>query len=77
MLQVGGAVEGQAQAGINDRLQRWNALQNLPRQNLADYIAAISGNYGGQSTSTQNTSGSPIGGAVGGGLLGMTIANSI
>ncbi len=78
MGQVGGAVEGKAGEVLSDSMNRFNHYQNLPEQNLAKYIAAIQGNYGGTSTSQQEGGGgSPIAGALGGGLGGAMAANAL
>lgn len=50
--QVGQAVEGKAAEIIRDDMNRFNFYQNAPEDNLARYIAAIGGNYGGQTTSS-------------------------
>lgn len=50
--QVGQAVEGKAGEVIQDDMNRFNFYQNAPETSLANYIAAIQGNYGGQTSST-------------------------
>lgn len=50
--QVGQAVEGKAGEIIQDDMNRFNFYQQSPEQNLAQYIAAIQGNYGGTTSST-------------------------
>jgi hypothetical protein len=52
LMAVGGAVEDRAQQAIDDQVNRFNYYQNLPEQNLARYIAAIQGNYGGTTSTT-------------------------
>ena len=65
---VGGAVEGLGGQALQDRMNRFNFYQNRPQQNLANYIAALQGNYGG--TTTQQGGSNPLAGGIGGGLLG-------
>lgn len=50
LLGVGAAVEGKGQEALADQIARFNHYQNLPQQNLANYIAALQGNYGGTTT---------------------------
>ncbi len=49
---VGGQVEGMAGDIVGDRTDRYNFQQNAPDANLAKYVSAIQGNYGGESTGT-------------------------
>lgn len=41
------------QQAINEAVQRWNFGQELPYQQLNNFIGAVTGNYGGTSTLTQ------------------------
>jgi hypothetical protein len=50
--QIGSMVEGKAGEIIEDDMNRFNFYQNAPESNLANYIAAIQGNYGGSTRST-------------------------
>lgn len=76
---VGNTYDTQAQNELSDQVNRWNYTQNLPDQNLARYISAIQGNYGGASTSTQNQDiqRNPMAGAIGGGLLGYSAGGAL
>ena len=51
--QVGAAREGQAQAQLQDQVNRFNFQQNEPTNRLAQYMGLIGGGYGGQSTNSQ------------------------
>jgi hypothetical protein len=71
LANVGGQVEGKANQVLQDDMARWNYAQNLPDQQLANYITAIQGNYGGSTqTSQSGGSGSTAAGALGAGMLG-------
>lgn len=75
---AGERVDQQAQNLLNDQVARFDHYQNLPDQQLQQYIAAIQGNYGGQASTS--TSGGPskssraiaqgLGGAASGAALG-------
>lgn len=54
LLGVGKEVEGQSQRILDDARNRYNFYQTQPEERLANYIAAIQGNYGG-STSTKQS----------------------
>ncbi len=78
LIGVGGAVEGQAQNVLSDQINRYNQAQNLPQQNLQNYIAAIQGNYGGASTTQQSGGGgSSLGRAAGGALAGSALGSAL
>lgn len=77
MGQVGKTVEGKAGEVLGDSMNRFNHYQNLPEQNLARYIAAIQGNYGGTSTTKQDSQSGGLGGALGGGLGGAMAASAL
>lgn len=59
--QVGQAVEGKAGEIIQDDMNRFNFYQQRPENNLANYISAIQGNYGGQTTTTSKEKPSLLG----------------
>ena len=71
MGQIGGMVQNQAQRQIQDEYQRWQATQAQPDEALARYLAAVSGNVGGVSTTQSGNN--PLAGAIGGGLTGWQI----
>ena len=71
---VGAAIEGKAGDVLSDAMARFNYYQGRPEDNLARFIAAIQGNYGGQTTSTATSpGGSRLAGALGGAMLGHKI----
>ena len=71
LASVGGAREGQAGRELQDSMDRWNWEQGAPDRNLANYIAAIQGNFGGTTTTEQQgADGNPYMSALGGGLGG-------
>ncbi|WP_160119877.1 hypothetical protein [Rhodovarius lipocyclicus] len=50
---VGQAYDQQSQAYLQDAINRWNWDQNVPREQIANYMSLVNGNYGSQSTTTQ------------------------
>lgn len=54
---VGTAQDTYSQNLVNADIDRYNYNQNLPNNNLANYMNLIQGNYGGTSTSTQKAGG--------------------
>lgn len=80
LAQVGAQREAIAMQPLQEAMQRYSFQQQLPYQQLSGYLSSVYGSptasYG---TTTQNMSTNPtvgaIGGALGGGLLGMA-ANS-
>jgi hypothetical protein len=78
MGNVGQQVEGKAGQVLGDSMNRFNHYQNAPEQNLARYIAAIQGNYGGTtSTEQQANGGGGLTGALGGGLAGAALGGAL
>ncbi|WP_461521443.1 hypothetical protein [Porticoccus sp.] len=63
---VGNQVEGMAGDIVGDRTDRFNFQQNAPDANLARYVSAIQGTYGGTTNSTQKTKDSGGGGLLSG-----------
>ena len=63
---VGAAQEGKAQQYLDD-----------PYTRLQRYMGLIQGNYGGTQTTTGGTGGSPLMGAMGGGLAGAGIGSTL
>lgn len=78
--EVGGALEDQAQRGINEAIARHEFGQQAPWQQLGLYNALVQGNYGG-TTSATSTSQAPRGsigqGMLGGGLAGAGLGYQI
>lgn len=70
---VGSAREGQAQAELQDQVNRFNFEQNIEQQKLKDYLALVGGGTIGSNTIQpvqRNTAASALGGALGGAQLG-------
>lgn len=70
---VGAAREGQAQAELQDQVNRFNFEQNIEQQKLKDYMALVGGGTIGSNTIQpvqRNTAASALGGALGGAQLG-------
>lgn len=70
---VGAAREGQAQAELQDQINRFNFEQNIEQQKLKDYLALVGGGTIGSNTIQpvqRNTAASALGGALGGAQLG-------
>lgn len=73
ILGAGGMVEGQASNVLQDAMNRYNQGQYQPWDSLGQYANIIQGvpsSLGTQYTQGQNVQGSPISGAIGGGLAG-------
>lgn len=82
LAQIGGSREQLAQNIINEQQARYNYNANAPQQQLMNYLQAVSGNLGSQSTATQNNTassqrGNPILGGLGGALTGYAAAGSL
>ena len=75
LMGVGSMIEGQAGRYLQDDINRFNHYQNLPQQNLQNYMQAIQGNYG--SSTTDRSYSNPIGGAMGGALAGAQLGSVI
>lgn len=73
MLNAGQIDQGQADAMVADRVNRFNFYETgagSPQDAVARYIAAIQGNYGGTQSTNYDRPGSTTGRALGGGLSG-------
>jgi hypothetical protein len=73
---VGQARENQAQAELEDNIQRFNFEQNIDQQKLKDYMALVGGGTVGSNTINpvnRNPTSSALGGALGGAQLASTI----
>lgn len=79
LASVGAARENQAQAQIQDAMNRWDFQNNAMWDLLNKYNATVQGfgGLGGTQTSTQPSSGGGLGGAIGGGLAGAGVAGSL
>jgi len=76
LMGVGSALEGQSDLRLQDRIRRFNALQNRPEAALNQYLARITGNYGGATAqTTQSPLYQPSGGQrfLGGAMMGASM----
>lgn len=78
---AGNQQQAQAQAQLNDAINRFNFEQQLPYNKLGIYDQMVSGNFGGTSTLTQpyfqNQGANVLSGALGGATLGSSLLPSI
>ena len=80
LLGVGGMLEAKESQALQDDVNRWNYAQAQPDIQLQEYMNAIRGNYGGQTSQTQTVptyGGNPVTGAIGGGLAGAGLGQSL
>jgi hypothetical protein len=78
LAQVGGAREQQAQAELQDSVNRFNFDQNVDAEKLRNYLALVGGGTTGSQTSQpvfRNPLASGLGGALGGARLGASFGN--
>jgi hypothetical protein len=78
LAQVGGAREQQAQAELQDSVNRFNFDQNVDAEKLRNYLALVGGGTTGSQTSQpvfRNPLASGLGGALGGAELGSYFGN--
>lgn len=54
---VGQAYDAQSQAYLQDAINRWNWEQNVPREQVSNYMSLVNGNYGSTTNSTTALSG--------------------
>lgn len=76
LYSAGATEQSLGQNSINDAVQRWNFSQSQPYQKLAQYLGAVTGNYGGTTNLTQPNTGAGfnmLGGALGGAQLAGSI----
>lgn len=74
MGQVGDFYRGFDEMALGSNMDRWNYNQNLPYQNLSNYMNVLQGAPWGSSTTGQAPGTSPLIGALGGGLAGAAAA---
>ena len=79
-MQAGSMQEAKSQEELQDAINRHNFEQFRPQRKLADYGASIAGNYGGTTSGTSSMTqpiygGSPVMGAIGGGLGGYQLGS--
>ncbi len=81
LMGVGQVRQGQAEAELQDAMQRFNFEQQEPINRLGQELAFYQGNYGGTSTSAQPYFYNPyqqgVGGALGLGGLGYQVAGPV
>lgn len=65
LANAGATQQNLQQQQINDAIQRYNYNQNLPYNNLSNYLGLIQGNYGSSSTQTTQNAVNPLMGALG------------
>jgi hypothetical protein len=79
LANVGAAREGQAQAQLQDRVNRYNYDQNQPWNKLAQYSGLVSGGYGSQGSQStpvySNTAANFLGGAATGASIGNMVGS--
>jgi len=76
--QVGAYQEGRDSLGIQESMNKWDYGQNEKQDQLDRYLARITGNYGGvSSTRSPSNNGSGFQGAIGGGLMGYAAGNAL
>tara|TARA_R100001594_G_scaffold32710_2_gene60789 strand:- start:6259 stop:7068 length:810 start_codon:yes stop_codon:yes gene_type:complete len=76
LMGVGSAIEGQSNLALQDRMRRFYAKQNRPEAALNQYLARITGNYGGaQAQTTTSPLYQPSGGQrfLGGAMMGASM----
>ncbi len=73
MFNAGQAQQQQQQQGINADTNKWNYYQQLPYQQLQNFLGSVTGNYGGTTTQKDPYSINPLAatGSLIGGLQGM------
>lgn len=69
LANVGQQYEDQLQNQLNEQVYRFGYDSNMERQDLKDFMSIINGQFGGTSSSTQNTSGTSTSGGGGNPLL--------
>lgn len=52
---AGGTLDQYGQSLVNDQMQRYQQAQQAPWQNISNYMGAVTGNYGGQTTYRQQS----------------------
>ncbi|HZS83823.1 MAG TPA: hypothetical protein VFA50_13190 [Stellaceae bacterium] len=77
LASVGDARQQLAQQQINAAIDRYNYDQNLPYNNLANYMRMVQGNYGNSATQTTQTAVNPLAGALGLGRSGFDPFSSL
>jgi hypothetical protein len=71
--QVGQFYRGQDEMALQSDMDRYNYNEQLPYQNLSNYMNVLQGAPWGSSTTGQGPKGNPITGALGGAMMGAAI----
>jgi len=61
------------QAALDEEMARWNFEQQLPEAKLDKFMGLIQGNFGGNNMTSSMAGSDPLGGALGGAMLGYGI----
>lgn len=78
LLGAGRAREGYQQQALQSDINRFNYMQNLPQQNLTNYLNMVYGFPAGRSTTTQTPYyTNPLATALGTGLLGVSLLGGV
>ena len=64
LLGAGGAFDAKSNEALQDQINRWNFDQQLPQNQLNQFMQLIAGNFGGTSTTTQSVESDPFGQAL-------------
>jgi hypothetical protein len=75
--QVGQFYRGMDEMGLQADMDRYNYNEQLPYQNLSNYMNVLQGAPWGSTTTSPAQSGNPIMGALGGGMMGASLGSSI
>jgi hypothetical protein len=73
LANAGSTQQSLQQQQINDAIQRYNYNQNLPYNNLTNYLGLVKGNFGSSSTQTTQNAVNPLAGALGLGQSGLDL----
>lgn len=74
---VGAEQQAMNQAQLSDQVNRWNYEQQLPWQELSNYMSIVQGNYGGTSSTMQSSQQNPLTSAMMGGLGGAAMGSLV
>lgn len=75
LANIGQQQQARSQDVINADIAKWNFDQNRGKQNVADYLAMIQGNYGGTQSTPMHSN--PVGGLLGGAATGAAIGSVV
>jgi len=75
LARVGGAREAQAQAQLQDSINRFNFEQQREAQKLGTYLGLVGGGYGFEQTGSEPIYYNPVAGGIGGALAGAQLGS--